>query len=173
MTNFTFIPRTEAHPMKWDDLLSPLQQAVRDLLLRLDGAVKKVDQDKGNSRKDMWEESSASCFLIYGERGTGKTTVLLSASNAVNKKCDDFFESQSTNNSLRSDAKKSAGELRDKGIVWLDVLDIESMPPKPICSRHCSSVSAMPLIRMDMRRSHATHRFLKKVLTAHDISWTD
>jgi len=130
--NFQFYPRPEAHPMEWGELLPPLQNAVRDLLVRLDGAVGKVDQSIAKHEEDKNGEYAASCFLVYGERGTGKTTVLLSANDAVVKKCDDFFkkptEESEAELNLRENAKKSADKLQRKGLVWLDVLDIESMP---------------------------------------------
>jgi hypothetical protein len=131
MQDFIFIPRTEAHSMRWDELLPPLQHAVRDLLIHLDGAVKEADQHHADYDKSKIEHSLASCFLVYGGRGTGKTTVLLSAKDAVNKNSSNFFVHSKANkdDTLRQDAETSAGELIKKGVIWLDVLDIESMPP--------------------------------------------
>ena len=71
---FLFQPRPEAHAMKWDELLSPIKRAVRDLLIRLEGAERIAE-----------EAEVADCFLVYGSRGTGKTTVLLSAQEAIHK----------------------------------------------------------------------------------------
>jgi Cdc6-like AAA superfamily ATPase len=69
-SNFTFTPRPEAHAMNWADQLSPVRHAVRNLLLRIEGATQK--------QLKAGETAAASCFLVYGDRGTGKTTVLLS-----------------------------------------------------------------------------------------------
>jgi hypothetical protein len=132
--NFQFYPRPDAHPMEWNELLPPLQHAVRDLLVRLEGAVSKVDQIRENSNNGKSQDYPASCFLVYGERGTGKTTVLLSAKDAVGKPHRPFFkdpikkEMDHERKLLRKDAKRSADELQRKGLVWLEVLDIESMP---------------------------------------------
>ncbi|GBL47656.1 hypothetical protein SFMTTN_3498 [Sulfuriferula multivorans] len=133
--DFTFYPRPEAHSMKWDELLLPLRHAVRDLLLRLDGAVKEGDQSIAGRKEASGGEVAANCFLVYGERGTGKTTVLLSAKYAVSEAYDDFFEKakeseedKTAKDNLCESAKKCAGELKRKGIVWLDVLDMESLP---------------------------------------------
>lgn len=131
--NFQFHPRPDAHPMEWNELLPPLQHAVRDLLVRLEGAVSKVDQIRENSNNGKSQDYPASCFLVYGERGTGKTTVLLSAKDAVGKPRRPFFKDpikkeMDHERKLRNDAKRSADELQRKGLVWLEVLDIESMP---------------------------------------------
>ena len=47
--DFNFIPCPEAHSMKWNDLLPPLQSAVKDLLVRINGTIKKTDQAQVNS----------------------------------------------------------------------------------------------------------------------------
>jgi len=61
--------------MHWRDLLSPVRHAVRNLLLRIEGATQKGVKAS---------EVAANCFLVYGDRGTGKTTVLLNVKNACN-----------------------------------------------------------------------------------------
>lgn len=133
-SKYTFHPRPEAHPMKWGELMSPLRRAVRDLLLILDGAVHEVDSG-GRIPGTKGEAITANCFLVYGERGTGKSTVLLSAKEAM---CDyeNFFsteggtELQERENepAFRADARLSAKRLNEKGAIWLDVLDLESLP---------------------------------------------
>jgi hypothetical protein len=74
MSTFEFTPRPEAKAMKWNHLIPPVQSAVRGLLVNLAGAVRQSCQK---------ELEVASCFLINGERGTGKTSVLLNARRAV------------------------------------------------------------------------------------------
>lgn len=81
MTTPRFFSRPEAHPMQWATLMPPIKRAVRDLLVRIEGATSKEINKDG---------ALANCFLIYGERGTGKTTVLLSAKYAC-EKTDVFF----------------------------------------------------------------------------------
>ena len=76
---YQFFPRPEAHQMKWENLLPPAKNAVRELLVRLEGSVTSF------SRTDK-KDTASNCFLVYGERGTGKTTVLLSAREAVHDK---------------------------------------------------------------------------------------
>ena len=126
--DFLFHPRPEAHAMKWDELLPPIKRAVRDLLIRLDGAERIAE-----------EAEVADCFLVYGSRGTGKTTVLLSAQEAIHKQ-EGYFtsdnehqkkpeeEESADEKSWREEAKNSAKKIRD--IVWLDILDLEPLPPE-------------------------------------------
>jgi hypothetical protein len=38
-STFRFYPRPEAHAMNWADLLTPVQRAIRALLLRIAGAT--------------------------------------------------------------------------------------------------------------------------------------
>jgi hypothetical protein len=121
-----FSPRPEAHFMKWEQLMSPVRYAIRDLLHCLDGAT-----HNGGAVGE-----SANCFLVYGDRGTGKTTVLLSAKYACTNP-NTFFEKSKEAPSYycgndeekkRRSAEESAGRLSD--IVWLDVLDLEPLPSK-------------------------------------------
>jgi hypothetical protein len=132
-STFTFSPRPEAHAMKWEDLLSPVRHAVRDLLLRIDGATTQQEgrdkETKGKEAKD--HEIAANCFLVHGDRGTGKTTVLLSAKYACESK-EKFFgkdehKQENPADNLRRDAMNSTENL--KNVVWLDVLDLEPLPP--------------------------------------------
>ena len=120
-STFSFSPRPEAHAMNWEELLPPVKRAVRDLLLRIEGATQK-ELKKGGV--------AANCFLVFGDRGTGKTTVLLSAKHACNPETN-FFGKENRENqddvNLRSDAKNRADNL--KNVVWLDVLDLEPLPP--------------------------------------------
>lgn len=130
---FVFLPRPEAHAMTWNELLPPLRVAVRDLLTCLNGAVRTVNPGKKTPEHCRYGEYAASCFLVYGERGTGKTTVLLSAQNAVCDSSDEFFDEaacarrNADADSLRQ-AKNSADELKRHDAIWLDLLDLESLP---------------------------------------------
>lgn len=131
MSEFQFFPHPEAHPTKWDDLLPPLQEAMRELLLRLAGAVQSVKRSADRPTEAAGAEITASCFLVYGDRGTGKSTVLLSAQAAVCSEMPaDFFGHGRGNKELWKDTGTSADVLRKSDLVWLDVLDMEPLPRK-------------------------------------------
>jgi Cdc6-like AAA superfamily ATPase len=91
-STFNFSPRPEAHPMKWADLQPPVQKAVRDLLLRIEGATRAVKAKETTAVKA--KETTANCFLVYGDRGTGKTTVLLTAKDACDPQKNIFGEDE-------------------------------------------------------------------------------
>ncbi len=135
-TKFEFSPRPEAHAMKWDELLTPVKCAVRDLLIRIEGAEKNREENhNANNVQDMKEVSS--CFLVYGSRGTGKTTVLFSAQEAVcrREKGKEFFGKEKPDESthegtLKKRALECAEYLKTKQhIVWLNPLDLEPLAP--------------------------------------------
>ena len=125
---FTFTPRPEAYPMNWAHLLPPVQRAVRALLLRIDGATR-VNTSKKEAKTT---EIAANCFLVYGDRGTGKTTVLLSAKDACmsTKKFfgEDQDQPQDIDEYVRDSAIQSAKNLQH--VIWLDVLDLEPLQPR-------------------------------------------
>lgn len=113
---FQFIPRPEAKAMEWNHLISPVQNAVRELIVILAGAV-------GQSRdKDL---KVANCFLVNGERGTGKTSVLLNAGKAITDH-ESFFNSLNKDQQLGSEARTCAKKIKEHAI-WLDVLDLEPL----------------------------------------------
>jgi len=120
-SGYRFFPRPEAHPMDWESLLPPVQNAVQKLLFRIEGATR--DEPKEG-------DATANCFLVYGDRGTGKTTVLLSAQHACTEK--DFFPGagpdEKENKPVLAAARNSAGRLRN--VLWLEVLDLEPLTPR-------------------------------------------
>jgi Cdc6-like AAA superfamily ATPase len=83
-------------------------------------------------KKQSFDNTSvdvANCFLVYGVRGTGKTTVLHSAKLAL---CN--TDSSSTNKFFPEEphegsevAKKAVIKLIEKHIVWLPILDLEPL----------------------------------------------
>jgi hypothetical protein len=155
MSTSIFFPRPEAHQMKWRVLMPPLRRAVRELLVRIEGAISKEIESK---------YVVANCFLVYGERGSGKTTVLLSAKYAC-EQTDVFFsddkndrdadlnstwassgalgekkkDAEDLAQKLRIGAKHSAEKIKD--VVWLDMLDMEPLPS-------CANLLATVLTRV-------------------------
>lgn len=129
--NKAFHPRREAHSMKPEEILPPIRAAVTHLLTSIDGVV-------SASAREV-----ASCFLVSGERGSGKTTVLLTAANVC------------APHSTGTDPLRTAfGELR-KRVRWLEPLDVEPM--------HADADFLTTLLirvrdTLDHRQEHRSHR---------------
>ena len=138
-----FYPRPEAQATTWDDLMPPVKIAVGDLLIRIHGAHGSVRSKNADKSKSFIQ--TGNCFLVYGSRGTGKTTVLLNAKKAVcRKEGDGFFAETKTPNKDSKDkdnkvkntpdetkkekARQNAESLRKDGIIWLDILNLEPIP---------------------------------------------
>lgn len=98
-----FIPRPEAHEISPGKPLKPVDQAVGELLTAIDGTIR-------SSNRPV-----AHCFVVAGERGTGKTTVLMTAK----ARCD------------RGKPGEDAEPWRDlaRRVRWLDILDVEPLQP--------------------------------------------
>jgi hypothetical protein len=129
---FNFYPRPEAHAMDWDNLLPPLRLAVRDLLARIKGAAKKMDMDEELIKSELSaeEQLTANCFLVHGDRGTGKTTVLLSAKRAVTNEYKNKFWGSLEGSDPELDSKLEAYDYtKELNVYWLDILDLEPLPP--------------------------------------------
>jgi len=128
---YQFSPRPEAHAMMcWRELFDPVKRAVYGVLLRIEGAEAARRVGPGASRE------FGSCFLVYGARGTGKTTVLLSAREAVRRPEEDqgyqgfFHADANARDPLEEEARACALRLKeDQHIVWLDPLDLEPLQP--------------------------------------------
>jgi hypothetical protein len=107
----SYRPRPEAREMKWDELLRPVGKAVRDLLVRLDATVDVAARDN---------TAFARCFLVTGERGTGKTTVLLTARS---------FSEHPPKLDAKPELERVCRRLHDR-VRWLPMLDLEPVSPK-------------------------------------------
>jgi hypothetical protein len=125
--HFAFNPRPVAREMTWSELLRPTRVAVSELLFRLAAAPAVLGGAPGAER--------ATCLLVDGERGTGKTTVCKSARFAT-REPEAFFGPEAYAQATAGgdnprdqlqvaiDAvRKCAGHVR-----WLDTLDLEPLP---------------------------------------------
>lgn len=112
-------PIAEAKAFNWQDLLKPTQDALYELLVWLRAAC-----DDSNQAHE--HEHVSTSILIHGARGTGKTTVLLSAAQAIIGKPDEFFPK----NSDDPRASELADFISDNQhrITWMEPLDLEPLP---------------------------------------------
>jgi len=115
---FQFYPRPEAKALQWDHLVPPVQRAVRDLLMFLAGAVRQSHDP---------DLEVASSFLVNGERGTGKTSVLLNAKKAVESEKGFFSTPQA---SIKQNEAIDCAKIIREHAVWLDILDLEPLQPE-------------------------------------------
>lgn len=121
-----FIPRTEAHPYlspekdsdqskKNTAPLAPTETAIERLLTAIRGTIAHTAGEPNNRKPRNKSDGSdaganvARCFVVEGERGTGKTTVLMSAA-------------------ARCSTNKPRHELASR-VRWLDILDVEPLMP--------------------------------------------
>ncbi|MBZ4420234.1 hypothetical protein [Myxococcus sp. RHSTA-1-4] len=126
-------PRPEALPLKWNELLPTTQKATRDLIQWLCSAVRSLPtRDAGASREPDASDTSratreqlATSVLVAGDRGFGKTTVLLSAAYAF-RQPDDFLPEIETS----TQARELRSQLKEftRHMVWLEPLDMEPLP---------------------------------------------
>jgi hypothetical protein len=114
-----FRPRPEARPLPWSELLSSTFHATRDLLLWLKAAV-------DSSSASHEGEQLATSLLISGDRGSGKTTVLMTTAYAL-QKLDDFIPEPQRASTEAGSIGDVIEKIRDR-IVWLDTLDLEPLP---------------------------------------------
>jgi hypothetical protein len=121
-------PIPEAQAFTWGDLLPPTRVALHDLLVWLKAAC------DDSTRQDRQEHVSTS-ILIHGARGTGKTTILLSAAQALSNPRS-FLEAGggelegSPGERRRYDAlSKLLPKLKNQ-VTWMDPLDLEPLPEK-------------------------------------------
>ncbi len=123
----SFSPRPEAHAMELSKMLPPVEKATCNLLERIHGALRAAYPEESKSKAappKVPATSAANCFLVTGERGTGKTTVLLSAQKLVEPGQDENSAKE-----LPEDISRLAKEIAEHA-EWLDVLDVEPLPPK-------------------------------------------
>lgn len=125
-------PRPEALPLEWDELLETTQRATGELIRWLCSAARALDAKDAHRTRESdghreTNEQLATSVLVAGDRGFGKTTVLLSAAEAFSK--PDSFIPESVARESR-EARELRSLLKDfrRQMVWLEPLDMEPLP---------------------------------------------
>ncbi|RKH67806.1 hypothetical protein [Corallococcus llansteffanensis] len=129
-------PFPEARAFPWDDLLEPTQRGLYELLSWLEAACGSSLDMRGSR-----DEHLSTSLLISGPRGSGKTTVLLSAVQALRNwraflglKPGGHLEAgtrealASGREAMRRDLGTTLERIEGR-VVWLEPLDLEPVPP--------------------------------------------
>ncbi|RKG58091.1 hypothetical protein D7X30_16545 [Corallococcus sp. AB011P] len=118
-----FAPRPEAQAYSWGELLEPMKKATWELIRWLDSACHATASTEQEGR-------ISTSVLLSGDRGAGKTTVLLSAAAACQGQ-GDFLKRASSRDEApiagRDEIKLKLDEIRRK-TLWLETLDLEPLP---------------------------------------------
>ena len=124
------ILRPEARPITWQFLDSSQKAATRTIAGLLKAAIDGLPLP-GRSTEPVdeitqWvidEDRSNRVAFLSGERGTGKTTVLLS----LKKFCELFQRRPSASTDLPEELRGILQEISQK-VVWLEPIDMEPLP---------------------------------------------
>lgn len=128
-------PRPEATALRWLELLPTTRRALEELINWLDVASHSSEAD-GAAGSRSNEEQLATSALVSGDRGFGKTTVLLSAAYALRSPKEFTTPRTGGSSCLLEDPREKTRceqlvktlERLSESIVWLDVLDMEPLP---------------------------------------------
>lgn len=123
---YTPTPIPESQAYKWDDLLSPTQQALEELLTWLNAACE-------SSNRSPVDQHLSTSLLVAGPRGSGKTTLLLSASLAL-RDWKRFLGGHGGHLPRERDPRHHALarllQHLEGRITWMEPLDLEPLPAK-------------------------------------------
>ncbi|RKH14574.1 hypothetical protein D7V97_02805 [Corallococcus sp. CA053C] len=129
-------PFPESRAFPWDDLLEPTQRGLYELLSWLEAAC-----GSSLAAGDVRDEHLSTSLLISGPRGSGKTTVLLSAVQALRHwraflgltrggqlEAGASGARASGREAMRRDLCTTLERIEGR-VVWLEPLDLEPVPP--------------------------------------------
>lgn len=110
--------------MPWGALLSPVADATQELLQRIHGTLPTLPA--GDRRPEQVKMALAHCFLVTGERGTGKSTVLMTARDVCERHDHSALPDGDRDSSK---APPAVAKLLANRVRWLDLLDVEPLHP--------------------------------------------
>lgn len=128
--HFTPTPIPEAKAFTWEQLLLPTRRGLRELFSWLEAAC-----HSSMGEKQSGDEHLSTSLLVSGPRGSGKTTILLSAVRAL-RDPDAFLAvrpphgRQDQDAALAAERHELARTLANiqKRVIWLEPLDLEPVP---------------------------------------------
>ncbi|MBN8227838.1 hypothetical protein JYK02_09975 [Corallococcus macrosporus] len=134
-------PLPEARAFAWAELLTPTQRGLRELFSWLEAAC----EDGANAAGTSTEHLSTS-LLVSGARGCGKTTLLLSAVQAL----QDWKRFVGGPGGPEVAALSRTLERLERRILWLEPLDLEPVPSQ-------ANLLATLLVRVRAALDHPRH----------------
>lgn len=121
--------RPEARPARWADLMTDQRIALERLARMMVSAVSAASSSspeastfRGTYKLDHGR--STNLGFISGQRGTGKSTIMLSLMSMTER--PSYFLEQSGGN-IPEDLQRSVNELKHR-VVWLEPIDLEPAP---------------------------------------------
>ncbi|MDG5814014.1 hypothetical protein QA601_02915 [Chitinispirillales bacterium ANBcel5] len=127
-----YTPTPEAKALEWDALCPSTKKALEKIIHWLNAAS---DANQGLNNKDQKGaskyEAPSTSILVAGDRGSGKTTVLLSAAymySSATKKRNCFLDTLCYKNGLNYPIRKPLENSYEK-VTWLNTLDLEPLQP--------------------------------------------
>ncbi|MBN1207144.1 MAG: hypothetical protein JXB05_19825 [Myxococcaceae bacterium] len=130
-------PRPEAAALKWSDLLPNTQRTMEGLINWLHCAYTKSPSAKdtaadglggADTQQQVSEEQLATSLLVSGDRGYGKTTILLTSAYALRKPTEFLPLLPGDGEPSRTEGLRSKLKDLEQRIIWLDTLDMEPLP---------------------------------------------
>ncbi|WP_164016506.1 hypothetical protein [Pyxidicoccus trucidator] len=133
-------PRPEAMALSWKELLAPTQAAMEELIHWLTGALGESRTRRtgaSDASPPTVHEQLATSVLIAGDRGFGKTTLLLTLAEALHQPARFLLSQAAADAELSSSGRISAAEshplyrplhLLGEHLVMLTPLDMEPLP---------------------------------------------
>ena len=134
-SNPGLIRRPEAAPYRWGSLSKSQQEAVKGVAQVLHDLLTRVDSDpeQWRSLPGMVRSSNSQLAFIDGDRGMGKSSVLLSIEDMFSRSTasDDVDTIGTTDDDSRPDAVRNIENSRHR-LIWLDTLDMETPREVPV-----------------------------------------
>ncbi len=124
-----YSPMPEAKALEWGSLCPSTRKALKQIIFWLNAAcnANKGLKDEPEELESKYEAPSTS-ILLSGDRGSGKTTVLLSAAymySIATRKRNVFLDTLcDKDNPIRKPLENSYQE-----VTWLNTLDLEPLDP--------------------------------------------
>ncbi len=128
--NHYYNPKAEAKALGWNNLCPSTQRALEKIVCWLEAACDRNEKraDSEQEKLALQYEAPSTSILVSGDRGAGKTTVLLTAAYAFRLAAEqngDFFP-PTVYSGL--DLKQKLRNICKK-VSWLDTLDLEPLHP--------------------------------------------